>query len=130
MKPAGEAMGVFQQRESTGFIQYRKLSSPEQDMGRNMTFTPTLAAPLSRTTLLVVDEKPLFRDMVRAAFLTKVRGVREATDMDKALDILRHAGSDVGCVICDWDMMPVGGLELLRMIRAGTVSGTSPRTPV
>lgn len=95
-----------------------------------MTLTDALAAAFSRTSLLVVDHKPLFRDMVRAAFLTKVRGVREATDIDKALDILGHAGSGIGCVICDWDMTPIGGLELLRMIRAGTVAGLSPRTPV
>lgn len=95
-----------------------------------MTFTAASAATLSRCTLLVVDEKPLFRDMVRAAFLTKVKGVREAACIDKALETLHHARGDIGCVICDWDMMPIGGLELLRMIRAGTVSGVSPRTPV
>ena len=90
-----------------------------------MTLTST---SLAHTTLLAVDSKPLFRDMVRSAFLTKVRGVREATCIDKAMEILGRGG--IGCVLCDWDMMPVGGLELLRMIRAGAVAGTSPRTPV
>lgn len=95
-----------------------------------MTLDDALATAFSRTSLLVVDHKPLFRDMVRATFLTKVKGVREAADIDKALDILGRAGAGIGCVICDWDMVPVGGLELLRMIRAGTVAGCSPRTPV
>ena len=83
---------------------------------------------LSHTTLLVVDHKTLFRDMVRSAFLTRVSGVREATCIEKAMEILGHGG--IGCVICDWDIPPIGGLELLRMIRAGAVAGTSPRTPV
>ena len=99
-------------------------------MGKTMTLTDTLAAAFSRISLLVVDDKPLFRDMVRSAFLTKVKGVREAADTDKALDILAHLGANIGCVVCDWDMTPVGGIELLRMIRAGAVNGASPRTPV
>lgn len=99
-----------------------------------MTSTVPHAATLARTTLLVVDDKPLFRDMVRAAFQTKVKGVLDAAGIEKALEMLGQAptgiGTEISCVICDWDMMPVGGLELLRMIRAGTVSGLSPRTPV
>lgn len=94
-----------------------------------MTLPDALAAAFSRTSLLVVDDKPLFRDMVCAAFVTKVKGVRAAADIDKALEILGHAGNDIGCLICDWNMTPVGGLELLRMIRAGT-TGASPRLPV
>ena len=74
---------------------------------------------LANTTLLVLDSKPLFRDMVRSAFLTKVRGVREATEIDKAMEILSRGG--IGCVLCDWDIMPVGGLELLRIVSAGAI---------
>ncbi len=33
-------------------------------------------------------------------------------------------------MVCDWEMAPVGGLELLRMIRCRTLPKTSPRTAV
>lgn len=91
---------------------------------------PNARFALADTTLLVVDDKPLFRDMVRSAFLTRAHGVREATSIEKAAEILNRTGVGIGCVICDWDIAPLGGLELLRMIRAGTLTGISPRTPV
>jgi DNA-binding NarL/FixJ family response regulator len=90
----------------------------------------SLDRALADTTLLVVDDKPLFRDMVRSAFLTRAHGVREATSIEKAAEILNRSGVGIGCVICDWDIAPFGGLELLRMIRAGTLTGIPAQTPV
>src|SRR4051812_31764697 len=84
---------------------------------------------LSKTSFLVADDKSFFRDMIQTA-LTKAgaREVKHATTIETAVEQLNRAA--VGAVVCDWEMAPVGGLELLRMIRCRSLSNVSPRTPV
>lgn len=86
---------------------------------------------LSKTTFLVADGKAMYREMVQTALLgAGAKSVKHATSVDKAIETLNRYGQEISCVICDWDMEPVGGLELLRMIRCHTLAKTSPRTPV
>jgi DNA-binding NarL/FixJ family response regulator len=86
---------------------------------------------LSKTTFLVADGKAMYREMVQTALLgAGAKSVKHATSVDKAIETLNRYGQEISCVICDWDMEPVGGLELLRMIRCRTLPKTSPRTPV
>ena len=81
---------------------------------------------LSRTMFLVVDDKPYFRDIAHNALNRgRAKDVKYATSVDQARDVLKRFGQHIGVIVCDWDMTPVGGLELLRMIRAGKL----PRTP-
>jgi DNA-binding NarL/FixJ family response regulator len=85
----------------------------------------------SKTTFLVADTKTLFRDMVQTALMgAGAKSVKHATSVDKAIEVLTRYGQEINCVICDWDMSPVGGIELLRMIRARALPKTSPRTAV
>jgi len=85
----------------------------------------------SKTSFLVADSKALFRDMVQTALMgAGAKSVKHATTVEKAVEVLTRYGQEITCVICDWDMAPVGGLELLRMIRARTLPKTSPRTAV
>ena len=85
----------------------------------------------SKTTFLVVDSKAHFRDMVQTALLgAGAKSVKHATNVEKAIESLNRYGQEITCVICDWEIVPVGGIELLRMIRTRTLPKTSPRTPV
>src|SRR5262249_5623878 len=43
---------------------------------------------------------------------------------------LTRYGQEITCVICDWEIVPIGGIELLRKIRMRILPKTSPRTPV
>lgn len=82
----------------------------------------------SKTSFLVVDDKPFFREMVHAALRGRTRTLRDATSVDRALEMLRHHGTDINCIISDWDMRPLGGLDLLRMVRSRMIATASPRT--
>ena len=85
----------------------------------------------SKTSFLVADSKTLFRDMVQTALMgAGAKSVKHATSVDKAVEVLTRYGQEINCVICDWDMSPVGGIELLRMIRSRALPKTSPRTAV
>lgn len=83
-------------------------------------------ADFSRTMFLVVDDKPYFRDIAHNA-LNKCRAkdVKYASGVEHAREVLKRFGQHIGGIVCDWDMTPVGGLELLRLVRAGKL----PRTP-
>ncbi len=82
----------------------------------------------SKISFLVVDDKPFFRDMVHAALRGRTRALRDAYSVDKAVEVLRHYGADINCIISDWDMTPLGGLDLLRMVRSRLIAQVSPRT--
>jgi DNA-binding NarL/FixJ family response regulator len=82
----------------------------------------------SKTSFLVVDDKPFFRDMIHAALRGRTRALRDASSVDKAVEVMRHYGADINCIISDWDMTPLGGLDLLRMVRSRLIAQISPRT--
>ncbi|MHB1204087.1 MAG: response regulator, partial [Rhodospirillaceae bacterium] len=95
----------------------------------------TPAAPgdldLSGTMFLVADDKAFYRDMVHSALMRcRPREIKHATTVEKAVEALNRYGQMIGGVICDWDMPPPGGIELLRMIRARALAKTSPQTCV
>lgn len=94
-----------------------------------MTSAPSASGEFdfSKTSFLVVDDKPFFREMVHAALRGRTRSLRDATSVDRALEVLRHHGADINCIISDWDMRPLGGLDLLRMVRSRMISTASPR---
>lgn len=82
----------------------------------------------SKTSFLVVDDKPFFREMVHAALRGRTRALRDASSVDKAVEVMRRYGADINCIISDWDMTPLGGLDLLRMVRSRLIAQVSPRT--
>lgn len=94
-----------------------------------MTFAPGSSGDFdfSKTSFLVVDDKPFFREMVHAALRGRTRALRDASTIDKGVEVLRHYGPDINCIISDWDMTPMGGLDLLRMVRARLIPTVSPR---
>lgn len=85
----------------------------------------------SKTTFLVVDDKPFYRDMAQTAVMRgKAKNVKHAASIETALQLLNRLGQAIDCVIVEWDMAPEGGLELLRKIRTKALPKTPPRTPV
>lgn len=82
---------------------------------------------LSHLNFLIVDNKPMSREMVQTALVCRAHHVRQTMSVDKAIEILTAPNSGIDCVVADWDMLPVGGLELLRMIRCRTLSNVDPR---
>lgn len=77
---------------------------------------------------LIVDDKAFIRAVVRGMLIRRdAAEVIEAADGASARGALAARGSEIDCVICDWNMRPVSGLELLREIRMGAVA-PAPRS--
>ena len=75
-------------------------------------------ATLSRLTVLVIEDEPFTRTVVsRVVARLGCAAVLQAADAVSGLAILRERPVDV--VLCDVDMKPVSGLELLRRLRSG-----------
>lgn len=85
---------------------------------------------LSQMRFLVADDKPFIRKTVRGMLQRmRVKQVLEASCGREALEELRKSGSNIDFVISDWNMEPMGGLELLRAIRTGNADEQSWRIP-
>ena len=88
------------------------------------------ASDFSKITFLVVDDKAFYRDMAHTALTRgKAKNIEHASDVDKAIQIIARLGRRIGCIICDWDMAPAGGLNLLRMVRSRSLSTMPANTP-
>jgi len=75
-----------------------------------------MALDLSRLCILVVDDNPHMRHIVKEILRALgVTAIREATDGADALKLMRVIPIDI--VIADWDMNPLDGLEFTRLVR-------------
>jgi two-component system chemotaxis response regulator CheY len=78
----------------------------------------------SALRFLVADDKAFIRTIVRGMLLRlNVKDVVQAPNGQQGLNLLQKYGKRIDCVISDWNMHPIGGLELLRSIRCGEVQG-------
>ena len=66
-------------------------------------------------SILIVDDEPQFRRVLRVALAARGHEVREAANGADALDILRSKPSEL--VLVDWQMPGLNGLETCRAIR-------------
>lgn len=89
---------------------------------------PSVEVNLSKIGFLLVDNKPMAREMAHTALVGRARSVRQTMSVDNAIEILGRSGAEIDCIVADWDMLPVGGLELLRMIRCRALPNVDPRT--
>lgn len=87
--------------------------------------SPTqLPEDYSRLKFLVVDDSAFVRNIVQTMLLkNRAKYITHAASGKEALEALGKTGCD--CIISDWNMAPIGGLELLQKIR----TGQAPRTP-
>jgi two-component system chemotaxis response regulator CheY len=66
--------------------------------------------------ILVVDDFPTQRKLIKRTLLSLgFENVEEAVDGDDALEKLHH--HDFQCIICDWNMPKMMGIDLLRAVR-------------
>jgi DNA-binding NarL/FixJ family response regulator len=92
---------------------------------------PLAGINFSKVSFLVADDKAFFRDMVHTALMRAgAQDVKHASSIETAIELMGRYGQQIGCVISDWDMAPVGALELLRLVRCRSLVKTAPRTPV
>ena len=72
---------------------------------------------IQQLTLLVVDDNPFMRNLVRNLLVNiGVKAVHEAGDGVAALDLIRTANPDI--VVLDWEMPLLNGAELVRIVRS------------
>jgi two-component system chemotaxis response regulator CheY len=74
-------------------------------------------SPYAKAPVLVVDDNEAAREIVGA--LLEHLGFEEAHMADSGYDALEKLRNNkIALVICDWNMYPMNGLELLRRVRA------------
>ena len=71
---------------------------------------------MSHGVILVIDDNPTTRTMLRLALQAEGYGVMEAETGAAALEAMQH--HDVDLVLQDWVLPDIGGLELARSLRA------------
>jgi two-component system KDP operon response regulator KdpE len=69
-----------------------------------------------RATVLVIDDEPPIRRLLRTTLAAQDYRVIEAADGQEGLSLLRHEKPDV--LVVDLGLPDIDGLELIRMIRA------------
>lgn len=83
---------------------------------------------IDESRFLVIDGHSFGRNLVKS-MLTR-NGAREvvvATSSDEAVDLLRNSREQpFDCIISDWYLSPMSGLELLQRIRCMEVPGAEP----
>jgi CheY-like chemotaxis protein len=65
--------------------------------------------------ILVIDDQPLVRDVLRRILESAGHGVEEAGDGEQGLQAFRRQPPDL--VLCDIYMTSKGGLETIRVLR-------------
>lgn len=75
------------------------------------------------SVLIVDDYKTMLRVIRNLLAQVGFKNVDEATDGEKALDLMRH--KEYGLIISDWNMEPMSGLDLLKTVRANDLGVVS-----
>ncbi|MEK0361951.1 response regulator [Pseudomonas sp. CBC3] len=81
---------------------------------------------MSKVSVLVVDDAPFIRDLVKKGLRSQFPGIRieEAVNGRKAQQMLDRDRFDL--ILCDWEMPEMSGLELLTWCRAHDNLKTTP----
>lgn len=81
---------------------------------------------MSKVSVLVVDDAPFIRDLMKKGLRSQFPGIRieEAVNGRKAQQILDREPFDL--ILCDWEMPEMSGLELLTWCRAHDSLKTTP----
>ncbi|MYL83663.1 response regulator [Desulfovibrio aerotolerans] len=78
----------------------------------------------NRLKVLVVDDSKVMRGIIRKMLGSGGTEVVEACDGRQALDVL--AGQSVDCIISDWNMPRMKGIDLLRRVRSDAALAHTP----
>lgn len=74
--------------------------------------------------VLVVDDSKVMRGIIRKMLAAKGAEVLEAVDGKDALRVLET--ENVTCIISDWNMPRMKGIDLLRRVRGDTTLAETP----
>jgi len=75
-----------------------------------------MAVDMNMNVLIVDDYKTMLRILRNLLKQLNFNNVDEATDGTMAMEVLKQ--KDFGLVISDWNMEPMTGIQLLRLVRA------------
>lgn len=75
------------------------------------------------SVLIVDDYKTMLRVIRNLLSQVGFKNVDEATDGQKALDLMKH--KEYGLIISDWNMEPMSGFDLLKAVRANDIGHVS-----
>ena len=75
----------------------------------------------AQTRVLVVDDNPHVRSIVREVLSAAGMEVREAAEGGAALNLLKQWRADIALV--DYEMQPVNGPEFTRQVRQSKIAG-------
>ena len=64
----------------------------------------------------------------RQILARQVPGASPLLEQTLSQDLSQAIAQTINCIVCDWNMHPVGGLELLRQVRAGEIDGVARAT--
>ena len=86
---------------------------------------------ISSLKILVADDTPFVRSLI-VKMLQKANAgtVHEASSGAGALDVLVETKGKIDCVVCDWNMEPINGPQVLSLIRRGAVRGIPRELPI
>jgi len=84
----------------------------------------TAAGMDTRLKVLVVDDSKVMRGIIRKMLGCDAIEVLEACDGKQALE--RLAGQPVDCIISDWNMPRMKGIDLLRRVRGDAALAQTP----
>jgi DNA-binding response OmpR family regulator len=80
-----------------------------------------MAISLENIKFLIVDDNKHMRSLVRTILMALgAKSMKEAIDGADALMELQSFDADI--VICDWNMSPLDGIDLVKLIRTGNDS--------
>jgi len=92
-----------------------------------MTAKPLTTIGYDEHRFLIADDRSFVRSLINSMLLRAgARQISQVASGKEAIEHLEKAGGGVDCVISDWNMQPINGLELLQKVRAGLVRHTSP----
>ena len=81
---------------------------------------------MSKVSVLVVDDAPFIRDLIKKGLRSHFPGIRieDAVNGRKAQQMLDRDSFDL--ILCDWEMPEMSGLELLTWCRTQDALKTTP----
>lgn len=89
-----------------------------------------LEADYANLGIMVADDKPFIRGLIQSMLLKHhARNIKHAGSGNEAMMVLSIHSTEVDCVICDWNMEPINGLELLKLLRSGSVANVRADLP-